>query len=79
MPAGPYSYELIDPQYDANTNTFRSVNLSQLNDAGQVLGTLSGSSGGRPSRSFMQTAVSPCSQRPTHSPRAPRSSTTPAR
>jgi len=41
MPAGPYSYELIDSQYDPSSGTLRSVSLSQLNDAGQVLGTLS--------------------------------------
>ncbi len=53
MPAGPYSYELIDSQYDPNTNTLRSVSLSQLNDAGQVLGTLLGGGSGVPSQPFL--------------------------
>lgn len=53
MPAGPYSYELIDSQYDPSTNTLRSVSLSQLNDAGQVLGTLLGGGSGVPSQPFL--------------------------
>lgn len=48
MPAGPYSYTLIDPPYDIDTGAYRTVTATQVNDAGEVLGTLSGSTPTQP-------------------------------
>ncbi len=48
MPSGPYSYTLIDPTYSIDTGTFRTVGVSQINDLGQVLGTVTGSTGSHP-------------------------------
>jgi len=47
MPAGPYSFQLIDPPFDTHLS-FRSVSVSDINDAGQVLGRLANSTGGQP-------------------------------
>ncbi len=48
MPSGPYSYAIIDPPYDIDTGTYRNVGVAQVNDRGQVLGLLSGSTGTQP-------------------------------
>ncbi len=48
MPSGPYSYTLIDPPNSIDTGTSRNVNVGQVNDLGQVLGTVSGNAGSHP-------------------------------
>jgi len=50
MSAGPYSYQLIDPPSGTDAGAYRNVNANQINDLGQVLGTVSGSTG---SHSFL--------------------------
>jgi hypothetical protein len=40
MPYGPYTYTFINPPPGPSDGGFRSVNLTQVNDLGQVLGVV---------------------------------------